>query len=177
MARLRAIDVELMDPIEFANSKSGLKDTATHVTLEAPSSKHKRKVSKLVCLYRRAENERLLKVTAMSASIPESKKEEVRKQIKKDEEEKEASGNADNEDKVTPDDVLSLMESFGDDMDSAFDAFRDTLVAGCGYVADDIPMTAELFDLLSYEDMRYLCGRYLADFLLVSRKERSSGAR
>jgi hypothetical protein len=45
---------------------------------------------------------------------------------------------------------------------------------GCGFIKE-IPLNGHIFDLLSYGDIRNICGVYVVDFLLTSQKTKRGG--
>lgn len=173
MARLREVDVKLMDEVEFQNTANGKLDKSDIVTLQAPASKQRKSASKLSTIYQKAHAERMQKLLG---NISEEEKEKARAKLEEQKNNKGSNPNDedDEEQELTPEEIIAVMESSGADMDALYDAFQSLLADGCGHIGG-IKVNAHIFDLFSYKDMQYLCGKYIADFLLQSRRTKKNG--
>ena len=171
MARLREIEVELLDEIEFHNK--GDVDTAEKVLLRAPSSKNRKDASRVQRIWRSADFKR-------NRAILASMTEEQREASAKRNEEAAESGNEGDEKRITgeeqSDEFMGIIEaqSSDEEIDLLYTSFESMLKNGCGFV-NDVPITGGIFEQLSFEDQRFLCGVYAVDFLSQSQERKRGG--
>lgn len=171
MARLREIEVELLDEIEFHN-KGGV-DTADKVLLRAPSSKNRKDASKILRIWRAADFKRTRAIVASMSE--EQRKASDERNAKQDDtvndgEEENHTG------EELSDEFMSIIEGHSSDeeIELMYASFLSILKNGCGFV-NEVPITGGIWEQFSFEDERFLCGVYAMDFLSQSKERKKGG--
>lgn len=175
MARLREVDIKLVDEVDFHDPNNGKAVKTSVITIQAPSRKHRR-ATRLKCAYVKAWNEY---VKGVASVFTEEQKEAERERLKKEADKIKSQDpeESEKEEKKDPEDVIeTLLACFDEDeMNGIYDALQELLADGCGFLPGDIPLNKTVFDKLSYEDTEYILGRYLSDFLLSSQRTKMNG--
>lgn len=163
MSRIYELDFELPEPIEIANTKTGLMEKTSVVNLRAPSRKNAIEASRI---------KNLCTSAMMKASGGLSEDEKARIRI---EQEKKSSQGIE-EETLDGNGILTMLYAAGEtiDFDNLFKMFERLLCNGCGYILDQ-PITSGVLELLSFEDYEDLLGEFIANFLMRSRQRNTSG--
>ncbi len=69
---------------------------------------------------------------------------------------------------IKPEEILALIQMSSIEYDEYMDIFIDLLCKGICKIEDEIEMTAQLADKMSFEDTEKLMGEYLINFILGS---------
>ena len=109
--------------------------------LTAPSVNNRKRVAKLKQGFMRVIND-----------LPETAKKEEKK---------------DNE-KVKPEEILTLIQMGSIEYDEYIDIFVNLLTSGVCKIEGEVAMTQLIAEKISFEDMERLMGEYLVNFILVS---------
>jgi hypothetical protein len=120
----------------------GSEQEASLLALTAPSVKNRKPAAKLKQGFMRAINE-----------IPQNTAKETK---------------PDKDQKITPKDVLALVQMGSMDYGEYMDTFIALLTSGVCMVEGKEPMTAPIADKIRLEDMERLMGEYLINFIVGS---------
>lgn len=136
---MKTFDFTLSEPVDYQTGGENTK--ASMLELTAPSVNNRKRVAKLKQGFMRVIND-----------LPETAKKEEKK---------------DNE-KVKPEEILTLIQMGSIEYDEYIDIFVNLLTSGVCKIEGEVAMTQLIAEKISFEDMERLMGEYLVNFILVS---------
>ena len=141
---------ELLEPFDYANTKSGEKEQVKRVTVKAPS-----RANKMECM--------ALEQIFIKAGLNAQKNVQVKEQDKVDVKSEKKD--------MTATDIIMMLYIGDADIEKCFTIFKKiacNVKAECVLINGTEIMTEYLYDQLSIEDLKALFGGYLANFLVSS---------